>query len=84
MHPMQKILAALVFGVVLASLPVAPAGAESLRGCDPPSPRVNVGPAGMDWLAECGNYERLVLTVAGPGGGLILRQETGEQARLLP
>jgi len=63
---MQKTLAALAFGVVLAALSV-PVGAGEPPRQENAVARVNVGPAGVDWSPAV-DYERLVLTVVGPEG----------------
>jgi len=73
MRHLRKTLAALVFGVVLASLSQFPASAG-----EPPRPenavaRVNVGPTRVDWSPTV-DYERIVLTVVGPEE-LVNRQE---------
>jgi hypothetical protein len=73
MRHLRKTLAALVFGVVLASLSQFPASAG-----EPPRPenavaRVNIAPTSVDWSPTV-DYERLVLTVAGPNG-FVSRQE---------
>jgi hypothetical protein len=73
MHHLRNALAVLVFGVSVVTLTsVATSAAE------PPQPdrslaRVNVGPVSVDWLPAV-DYERLVLTIAGPGD-LYIRQE---------
>ncbi|HSS48374.1 MAG TPA: tail fiber domain-containing protein, partial [Thermoanaerobaculia bacterium] len=64
---MQKTLAALVFGVVVASLSLVPALAGESPRPENPVARVNVGPTSVDWSPAV-DYERLVLTVVGPQG----------------
>ncbi|HEV7516457.1 MAG TPA: hypothetical protein VGR07_09175, partial [Thermoanaerobaculia bacterium] len=53
------------------------AGARGAVGEEAPGrslAAVNVGAAGVEWLPQAARYDRVVLTVSGPGG-LILRQE---------
>jgi hypothetical protein len=64
---MQKTLAALVFGVVLASLSLVPALAGESPRPENPVAQVNVGPTSVAWSPAVA-YERLVLTVVGPEG----------------
>jgi hypothetical protein len=66
MRLMQKASAALAFGMVLVSLSLATANAGEVPRSEKAVARVNVGPAGVDWSPMI-DYERLVLTVAGPG-----------------
>ncbi|MFY9824652.1 MAG: hypothetical protein WAM82_24960, partial [Thermoanaerobaculia bacterium] len=67
MYPIQKTLAALVFGVVVASLSPAPAFPSELQGAENAVARVNVGPTSVAWSPTV-DYERLVLTIVGPEG----------------
>jgi hypothetical protein len=64
---MQKTLAALVFGVVLASLSPPSALAGEFQGSENTVARVNVGPTSVTWSPAI-DYERLVLTIVGPEG----------------
>lgn len=82
MHHLRNALAVLVLGVSLViSTPAATSAAE-LPQPDNSLARVNVGPISVDW-APTVDYERLVLTIAGPGD-LYIRQElkTGQNPSL--
>jgi hypothetical protein len=67
MHHLRNVLTVLALGVAVVTLtPVIS------RAAEPPQPgsslaRVNIGPISVDWLPAI-DYERLVLTIVGPGG----------------
>ncbi len=79
MRTSQTALAVTILWTVFFAFSAAPGMAGEPAQSGTPVASLRIGPAGVDWLPHV-DYDRLVLTVSGPGDFLIYRDFTAGQA----